>query len=313
MVRLRSTLIALIMAGLIVASVTNRAANAQALQCPEIVKQALQQVEQLCAAVGRGKMCYGNSAVTTESTGAALAFARPGDIADLSAVKRLTLSGYDQKTGTWGVVMMRVQAGLPDSAPGQAVTMILLGDTQFAPVAGSKGAQAYFFKTGSGTPGCKQMPANGMLLESPTGKQKAQLTLNGVDLSIGSRVYLTISTKSAQPRLEVYTLEGEVEVTVDGETQIASEGQNVGVPLDENFEADDVPSEPVEEDPPTIDALPVDLIDQLETEFEDSNGGVATPEAGDATPTPPESGNTDATPDAPASEPTPAGADSPSE
>jgi len=292
MIRLRSILIALIMAGLMVTS----AANAQALQCPDIVKQALQRVEQLCASVGRGKVCYGNSAVTTESTGVALAFSRPGDIADLSAVKRLTLSGYDQKAGTWGVVLMRVQAGLPDSAPGQAVTMILLGDTQFGPSAGSKGAQAYFFKTGSGTPGCKQMPANGVLLESPTGKQKAQLTLNGVDLSIGSRVYLTISRKGAQPKLEIYTLEGEVEVTAAGKTAIATAGQNIGVPLDDNLEADDTPSEPVEEDPLTIDALPVDLIDQLESDFEDANPGVATPEAHDATAIPPEPGNTDATP-----------------
>jgi hypothetical protein len=54
-------------------------------------------------------------------------FEAPGDIADLIYLDALQLSRLESPD-EWGVALLRLQANLPDTLPGQNVTMLLFGD-----------------------------------------------------------------------------------------------------------------------------------------------------------------------------------------
>jgi hypothetical protein len=100
--------------------------------CPSIVKTAIDTVKDACAAISRNQACYGNVHLdaTSRESEKPLAFTKPGDLADLANVQRLKLSPMDAQNNIWGVALMKVQADIPDTLPGQNVTFILFGDVQ---------------------------------------------------------------------------------------------------------------------------------------------------------------------------------------
>ncbi len=107
--------------------------------CPVIVQQALDAVDTLCAGIGRNEVCYGNVAITANARDGMtnFTFDTPGDVVSVGAVESLQLQPMDIDAGTWGMALLRVQANIPDTLPGQAVTFLLFGDTEFEPVTAS--------------------------------------------------------------------------------------------------------------------------------------------------------------------------------
>jgi Bacterial SH3 domain len=98
--------------------------------CPSIVKAALSAADSSCSTTGRNQACYGNitlSAVPREGA-ADFQFSHPGDKVDVIGLQSLQLSSMDENAGQWGVAVMRLQANLPDTLPGQNVTFLLFGD-----------------------------------------------------------------------------------------------------------------------------------------------------------------------------------------
>ncbi|NWF70763.1 MAG: SH3 domain-containing protein [Chloroflexi bacterium] len=105
--------------------------NAQSDHCPALVATALANVDALCAETGRNQACYGNLRLDAQAQpDTALQFAAPGDIADIAS---LTLSGMDASVPQWGIAFLQLQANLPDTLPGQNITMLLFGDTALTP------------------------------------------------------------------------------------------------------------------------------------------------------------------------------------
>lgn len=227
-------------------------ALAQAADCPNVVQQAFDTANGQCQNMGRNQMCYAHpNAFATGKPGVnGFNFNKPGDKVNLGDLASLKLGRYNKQEGTWGVAVMRVQANLPDSAPGQNVIMIVFGDTQVADAGGNGPMQAFYMRTGTGKPGCRAMPQSGMLIQTPKGGQKVELVANGVQLSIGSTVFLTAPGKTEddkKPTLWVYTVEGSVDVTSDGVTVTVPGGTQTCVPLD-----DQDPNDPLvlEDGPP---------------------------------------------------------------
>src|SRR5215813_4354126 len=105
---------------------------AQGKKCPDIVRSAINLTNQKCGATGRNKACYGNVAIQAEASSGAsnFTFDKPGDIVDLSAIKTLKLSAFNQAANNWGVALLRLQGDLPDTAPGQNVTALVFGDVE---------------------------------------------------------------------------------------------------------------------------------------------------------------------------------------
>lgn len=247
------------------------AVQAQQVKCEDVVKRALQQIKDKCANIPRNMICYANggASIETISTATQTAFKSPGDMIALSNMKKINLSPYDEKTGTWGLVMMRVQANFPDAQPGQFVSMMLMGNVQLENTVDNKnrGAQGFIFKSGTATLACKQLPPSGILLESPKGKQRARLTINGAELDIGSKVFLKIlpkTDKKLKQQFEVKTLEGLVNLTAKGKTTAIKPNQVSEIDLSEDYEADSVPDDAALFDPAEDDALPVETLGDLD-------------------------------------------------
>jgi hypothetical protein len=112
---------------------------AQADSCPNIVQKALTAVDQSCQSTGRNQACYGNVLLTAnpQPNVTDFNFQKAGDITDLAKIKDISLSELDAQTDVWGVALMRLQANLPDTLPGQNVTMLLFGNVQITNAATS--------------------------------------------------------------------------------------------------------------------------------------------------------------------------------
>ncbi len=100
--------------------------------CTAIVQQALAEVQQGCAPTGRNQACYGYvSLQATPRDGVQnFTFAQQGDLADVADIDTLRLSALNTAANTWGIALMKLQANLPDTLPGQNVTFLLFGDVQ---------------------------------------------------------------------------------------------------------------------------------------------------------------------------------------
>lgn len=167
--------------------------------CPDVVRRAIEATDAGCADTGRNQACYGNSQIMlTALEGITdLIFEHVGDIADIADIQDLQLSAFNPDTGDWGVALLRVQANIPDTIPGQNVTMLLLGDVQIQDartnvnVSGDFGPmQAFYFRTGVGDAGCAEMPNSGIVVQTPAGVGEIALNINGVDFAFGSTAHL---------------------------------------------------------------------------------------------------------------------------
>lgn len=108
---------------------TPNSGTAQAPTCGETVRLALQTADSACQSIGRNQACYGNSqgeVVSRPDTSAA--WESVGDTVNLTDIQGFSLSPLDDVTGDWGVAIMQAQASLPDTAPGQNITMVVFGD-----------------------------------------------------------------------------------------------------------------------------------------------------------------------------------------
>jgi hypothetical protein len=110
---------------------TTFAVTAQDNQCPVLVETALNAADELCTTIGRNQACYGHVAIDAEPrpNTPSFSFEQAGDVVDVSSLQRLQLSPMDTLNGAWGVAVMRLQANLPDTLPGQNVTMLVFGNT----------------------------------------------------------------------------------------------------------------------------------------------------------------------------------------
>jgi hypothetical protein len=100
--------------------------------CPAIVQQALAELAENCNLLDRNSVCYGYNQVgaTFNEPQPDDFFSKASDTSSLTIVDTLETAPLDEQSNTWGVALMKVQANVPNSLPGQAVTFILLGDTE---------------------------------------------------------------------------------------------------------------------------------------------------------------------------------------
>ncbi len=99
-------------------------------ECPPLVELALDALGQNCASLDNNNACYGYQQVDSTFTfdvGADY-FNTPSDRADLTTVQTIRTSPLDELIEQWGIAVMNVQANVPNTAPGQAVTFVMLGD-----------------------------------------------------------------------------------------------------------------------------------------------------------------------------------------
>ncbi|MEZ4672134.1 MAG: SH3 domain-containing protein [Anaerolineae bacterium] len=100
--------------------------------CPDIVNRALSELGQNCDALDRNSACYGYNRVNTTFLEQQPDdfFSKASDRSELLLIDDIATAPLDEVNDTWGMAVMKVQANVPNSLPGQAVTFVLMGDTQ---------------------------------------------------------------------------------------------------------------------------------------------------------------------------------------
>lgn len=98
--------------------------------CPAIVEDALEALGDNCGGMGRNEACYGYRRVdsTFDFEVAPDFFAAPSDRTELASLREIRTAPLDVVSGQWGIALLNIQANIPDTLPGQAVTFLLLGD-----------------------------------------------------------------------------------------------------------------------------------------------------------------------------------------
>jgi hypothetical protein len=190
--------------------------------CPEVVEQALATADMACTATGRNQVCYGNSLLTATSRAnvSTFQFDEIGDIEGVAAVETLRLNGMDEQNRTWGVALMRLQANLPNTLPGQNVTFVLFGDVQITSAVTDEQMeqgdytpmQAFYMSTGIGMSRCEEAPQDGVLVQTPEGVGEVSFVVNEVEIAIGSTAFL-----QAEPQgdMIITMLEGAAAVRIN--------------------------------------------------------------------------------------------------
>lgn len=196
--------------------------------CDAVITQAIEQVDDICAGTGRNEACYGHDRVTAAFRAPASGpFNAPGNRVALEALTRLETSPFDPVGNLWGIALLKVQADLPDTLPGQAITVIAYGNTTIEDAGGAAPMQAVYITTGLGGPGCETVPESGVLIQNDA-EAVASLTVNGVELAIGSTVLV-----QARPNEEMTlaVLEGQVDAIALGQRTVAAAGSQIRVRL----------------------------------------------------------------------------------
>ena len=233
-------------------------AKAQAIKCPDLVQQALALSRDECIGIGRNKACYGHSLVSAQAQAGTtnFAFATQGDVANVESIHSLTLNPYDQQTVTWGIVYLRVQASLPNTAVGENVTIMMFGQTQIDDGANSADVQsaypylanlqpyqAFYFRSNMlDSDLCEQMPGSGVIVQTPAGTGEARLVANEVQFDLtGGTIFMT-----ARPGhgADYSVIEGSARVTADGVTQLLAAGTQLTVPMTDDLKPSGPPGPP---------------------------------------------------------------------
>jgi len=106
--------------------------TAQTEACVAFVEEVLDSVAENCEDLARNQACYGNNRLRAafQDPAADDFFTQPSNLAELTTVSTLETLPYTPTTEEWGIAVLNVQANVPNSLPGQAVTFMLMGDTQ---------------------------------------------------------------------------------------------------------------------------------------------------------------------------------------
>jgi LysM repeat protein len=98
--------------------------------CPALVERAITALGNNCSGLDRNNACYGYEQVqaTFSEDVSPDFFTHPADRTALTTVNALRTGPLDPALEQWGIAVLNVQANVPNTLPGQAVTVLLMGD-----------------------------------------------------------------------------------------------------------------------------------------------------------------------------------------
>lgn len=239
---------------------------AQDDSCPEIVYQALSRTKDFCTDTRRNEACYGNDVLSAKAQENVtdFLFEQVGDRESLEFIESLALSPMDTIAETWGIAVLKVQANLPDTVPGQNVTFLIFGDVliedappptpEFEDTLQYRPMQAFYFKTAIGDAHCAESPDSGILIQTPQGSTEIELITNTVKITLGSTAYFQAE---AGAEMTMSVLEGHATASAFGVTVAVPAGTRVRIPIDADLNATGAPSIPEPYDLVRLASLPI--------------------------------------------------------
>jgi len=119
--------------------------------------------------------------------------------------------------------------------------------------------QAFYFESGQQDSPCEAAPNSGVLIQTPEGVARVTLWMDEVIVEMQATVFVQAAAGDA---LTVNVLEGSATLTANGESQTATAGEQIRVPLDANLSPSAPPSPPQAIPSGTTNALPTALLDR---------------------------------------------------
>lgn len=173
--------------------------QAQDEDCPRIVEESVSQVANLCDSMDRNSACYGASNVESDTVVQPRPdnfFVAPGDQAELLELTEIRPSPLNFDTGTFGIGVLNVQANIPNTVPGQAVLLLVMGDarlTNEVPAESNEETpfQSFYFLPGAGQSPCYE--AEPLLTIQTPGNITVTIALNGVETDFSPGTLLTLT------------------------------------------------------------------------------------------------------------------------
>jgi hypothetical protein len=131
-----------------------------------------------------------------------------------------------------------------------SLPVVKAGEPSFGPM------QAFSFRTGLADRPCAEAPDSGILIQTPAGSGKITLNANGVQIRLGSTVYLQAQTDNL---MTVSVVEGEAVIEASEQTQIVPAGTYSQIPLNSAGQPADAPSYPRPYDAAALATLPLGI------------------------------------------------------
>lgn len=100
--------------------------------CSSLVSIALEEVGDACGTMDRNSACYGYRLVnaTFMEEQDEEFFTTASDRSEIGLIRTIATAAMDVENDHWGVAVLNLQANIPNTLPGQAVTFVLLGDVE---------------------------------------------------------------------------------------------------------------------------------------------------------------------------------------
>ncbi|MEQ9027824.1 MAG: hypothetical protein RLP44_03850 [Aggregatilineales bacterium] len=213
-----------------------------AMTCSAEIERVIATVDDVCADTARNQACYGNVSLSVIPRGTAtdFTFQQVGDVMDVAQIQTLRTLPLNEETGQWGVAMLRLQANLPATIPGQNVTFLVFGDTQLTSAVSESNAtarpmQAFYLQSGLGQPACNEVPESGLLVQTPDGAGQVTFSMNGMNVNLGSTAYFSVNGDSGSRNLRISPIEGAAGVRYHGQSYPIVAGTRFSIDLDDRL------------------------------------------------------------------------------
>lgn len=195
--------------------------------CQDLINQALHISGNYCDHISPNKVCYGNTNIQADLLpNTQQRFAKAGDVVDIQTVQHISTSPLNLQKNEWGIAVFNIIANLPRSLPGEAVKMVVFGNTTLGNN-GVQDIQSFYFFSELGQIACDQLPFDGIMITMPDGTG-INLKINGSDLLLMGDASLS-AVKNGNMSINLFS--GTASITSDGQTQYFGAGQKVQVPL----------------------------------------------------------------------------------
>jgi hypothetical protein len=194
--------------------------------CQALIQQAVQASGSSCQQIGSNKVCYGNNILKADlNPSSSERFTQRGDVVDIGVLRNLSASPLEIDKDQWGVAVFKVLANLPDSLPGETVTMLVFGNTQLAN--SSDNLEAFHFSSQFGQIVCNKVNLDGIMISMAKG-QGMHFTVNGTELTLTGNASLK-AAKNGNMQVSLYS--GAGKIVSQGQEQYFGAGQQVSVQL----------------------------------------------------------------------------------
>jgi hypothetical protein len=194
--------------------------------CQSLIDRAINYTGNYCDHIGTNRACYGSPTIQAQMiANTNQRFSERGDVVDLGLIQSIAAAPLSLIRDEWGIAIFRVLANTPGSVPGQAITLMVFGNTKLDKTA--TGLDSFYFSSELGKIVCEKVPMDGILINMQEDAGWI-FKVNGTELTLMGNASLKANKNGS---MVVGLYHGAGRITSNGQTQYFGAGQSVSVKL----------------------------------------------------------------------------------